>query len=79
MYSSNKNIIYVIGENTQGSSTGAHIAIKCANLTPHFGFEDSLAVGGVVRSMAWDPLGERLAVIFEGTVLFIQLFINGEA
>lgn len=51
-----------------GSAIGAEMAVKAANLTPHCFNDggDSVTVGGVVKSMAWDPLGERLAVIFEG-------------
>ena len=51
------------------------MAVKAANLTPHcFNDDDSVTVGGVVKSMAWDPLGERLAVIFEGvSVLFPEI------
>lgn len=54
-------------ENPPDCSSGAQIAVKCANLIPH-GFGDDLILGGVVRSMAWDPLGERLAIIFEGKI-----------
>ncbi|XP_031566795.1 aladin-like isoform X2 [Actinia tenebrosa] len=50
-----------------GSAIGAQMAVKAANLSPHCfnNGDDSVTVGGVVKSMAWDPLGERLAVIFE--------------
>lgn len=59
------DVICILDESIQGS--GAHLAVKCADLSPHtFVFDDELTVGGIVKSMAWDPLGERLAVIFEG-------------
>jgi len=47
---------------------GARLAVRCADLTSYSWEldEESVAVGGCVRSMAWDPLGERLAVIFKG-------------
>jgi len=50
---------------------GARLAVRCADLTPHTWEveEESVMIGGFVRSMAWDPLGERLAVIFKGTVM----------
>lgn len=47
---------------------GARLAVRCADLMPHT-WEDtdgSVTLGGCVRSMAWDPFGERLAVIFKG-------------
>ncbi|CAH3154561.1 unnamed protein product [Pocillopora meandrina] len=46
---------------------GARLAVRCADLMPHT-WEDtdgSVTLGGCVRSMAWDPFGERLAVIFK--------------
>ena len=51
---------------------GARLAVRCADLTPHtWEVEgESVKVGGVVRSMAWDPLGERLAVIFKGMCMY---------
>ena len=49
---------------------GARLAVRCTDLTPHtWDMDDeSVNIGGFVRSMAWDPLGERLAIIFKGTV-----------
>ena len=47
---------------------GARLAVRCTDLMPHT-WEDtdgSVTLGGCVRSMAWDPFGERLAVIFKG-------------
>ena len=48
---------------------GARLAVRCADLTAHTWEEDdeSVTLGGCVCSMAWDPFGERLAVIFKGT------------
>ncbi|KAK3736148.1 hypothetical protein QZH41_015540 [Actinostola sp. cb2023] len=61
------------GDRVQGSAIGAQIAVKCANLTPHtFDVDEPLALGGVAKSMAWDPLGERLAIIFEDDVCKAQ-------
>ena len=56
---------------------GARLAVRCADLTPHtWEVEgESVKVGGLVRSMAWDPLGERLAVIFKGTVC-VYIFVS---
>ena len=50
---------------------GARLAVRCADLASYSWDldEESVAVGGCVRSMAWDPLGERLAVIFKGTCI----------
>ena len=47
---------------------GARLAVRCADLMPHTWEETdgSVTLGGCVRSMAWDPFGERLAVIFKG-------------
>jgi len=47
---------------------GARLAVRCTDLTPHTWEMDdeSVTTGGFVRSMAWDPLGERLAVVFKG-------------
>lgn len=46
---------------------GARLAVRCADLMPHTWEETdgSVTLGGCVRSMAWDPFGERLAVIFK--------------
>ena len=50
---------------------GARLAVRCADLAPHTWETDegSVRVGGFVRSMAWDPLGERLAIIFKGITI----------
>ncbi|XP_074623244.1 aladin-like [Acropora palmata] len=55
-------------QNNTSTSKGARLAVKCADLAPHTWEmeQESVTVGGFVRSMAWDPLGERLAVIFKG-------------
>ena len=55
-------------QNNTSMSKGARLAVKCADLAPHTWEmeQESVTVGGFVRSMAWDPLGERLAVIFKG-------------
>lgn len=47
---------------------GARLAVRCADLMPHTweNTDGSVTLGGCVRSMAWDPFGERLAVIFKG-------------
>ena len=47
---------------------GARLAVRCTDLAPHTWEidDESVTTGGCVRSMAWDPLGERLAVIFKG-------------
>ena len=47
---------------------GARLAVRCTDLTPHMWEidDESVTTGGFVRSMAWDPSGERLAVIFKG-------------
>ena len=47
---------------------GARLAVRCTDLTPHTWEidDESVTTGGFVRSMVWDPLGERLAVIFQG-------------
>lgn len=47
---------------------GARLAVRCADLASYSWEldEQSVTVGGCVCSMAWDPLGERLAVIFKG-------------
>ena len=50
------------------TAKGSQMATKCANLTEHtwdLG-EECLTAGGCVSSMEWDPLGGRLAVIFQG-------------
>ncbi|RMX58852.1 hypothetical protein pdam_00014484 [Pocillopora damicornis] len=46
---------------------GARLAVRCADLMPHTweNTDGSVTLGGCVRSMAWDPFGERLAVIFK--------------
>lgn len=50
---------------------GARLAVRCADLMPHTWEETdgSVTLGGCVRSMAWDPFGERLAVIFKGILV----------
>lgn len=55
-------------ENTSSMAKGARLAVRCTDLTPHTWEidDESVTTGGFVRSMAWDPLGERLAVIFKG-------------
>ena len=55
-------------ENTSSVAKGARLAVRCTDLTPHTWEidDESVTTGGFVRSMAWDPLGERLAVIFKG-------------
>lgn len=55
-------------QNNTSMSKGARLAVKCADLAPHTWEmeQGSVTIGGFVRSMAWDPLGERLAVIFKG-------------
>ena len=55
-------------ENTSSMAKGARLAVRCTDLTSHSWERDdeSVTTGGCVRSMAWDPLGERLAVIFQG-------------
>ena len=56
-------------QNSALMAKGARLAVRCADLAPHTWEADeaSMTTGGFVRSMAWDPLGERLAVIFKGT------------
>ena len=58
-------------KNSTSMAKGARLAVKCADLTPHTWEmkDESVNIGGFVQSMAWDPLGERLAVIFKGTFL----------
>lgn len=55
-------------ENTSSMAKGARLAVRCTDLTPHTWEidDESVTTGGFVCSMAWDPLGERLAVIFKG-------------
>ena len=50
------------------TAKGSQMATKCANLTEHMWDlgEECLTAGGCVSSMEWDPLGGRLAVIFQG-------------
>lgn len=52
---------------------GARLAVRCADLTSYSWEldEELVTVGGCVRSMAWDPLGERLAVIFKGMCIIM--------
>lgn len=55
------------GRHNATVAKGARLAVRCADLTPHT-WEDadgSVTLGGCVRSMAWDPFGERLAIIFK--------------
>lgn len=58
-------------------SKGARLAVKCADLAPYTWEmeEESVTVGGFVQSMAWDPLGERLAVILKGIGTYFSLFL----
>ena len=60
-----------LGDKGGSIAKGARLAVRCADLTPHtWDMEDeSVMIGGFVRSMAWDPLGERLAVIFKGKAM----------
>lgn len=53
---------------------GARLAVRCADLTSYTWEldDESVTLGGCVRSMAWDPLGERLAVIFKGMCTLMQ-------
>ena len=64
------NLCYDKGdkENSSSMAKGARLAVRCTDLTPHIWEidDESVTTGGFVRSMAWDPLGERLAVIFKG-------------
>ncbi|KAJ7375824.1 hypothetical protein OS493_038610 [Desmophyllum pertusum] len=57
------------GQSNTSAAKGARLAVKCADLTTHRWEldEESVTIGGCVRSVAWDPFGERLAVIFKGT------------
>lgn len=57
-------------KNSTSMVKGARLAVKCADLTPHTWEmkDESVNIGGFVQSMAWDPLGERLAVIFKGEI-----------
>ncbi|XP_068671537.1 aladin-like [Montipora foliosa] len=57
-------------KNSTSMAKGARLAVKCADLTPHTWEmkDESVNIGGFVQSMAWDPLGERLAVIFKGEI-----------
>lgn len=45
---------------------GSAVAIKCADLSPcvHSVDGEDVHVGGCVHSLAWDPSGERMAIIF---------------
>ena len=53
---------------------GAQLAVRCADLASYSWEldEESVTVGGCVRSMAWDPLGERLSVVFKGVCILGQ-------
>jgi len=55
------------GDNKTSVAKGARLAVRCADLTSYSWEldEELVTVGGCVRSMAWDPVGERLAVIFK--------------
>ena len=55
------------------------MAVKCADLTKYtWEVEgESITVGGCVHSMAWDPLGQRLAVVFKGAVdFYLRILIS---
>lgn len=45
-------------------STGSGVAIKCFDFAEYFWENEEVKVGGVLQSMAWDPTGNRLAMIF---------------
>ncbi|XP_048579838.1 aladin isoform X2 [Nematostella vectensis] len=51
----------------ESATSEAQVAVKCANLERHSWDlpTGTITVGGLVHTMAWDPTGERLAVIFE--------------
>uniref|UniRef100_A0A669CI42 Achalasia, adrenocortical insufficiency, alacrimia n=1 Tax=Oreochromis niloticus TaxID=8128 RepID=A0A669CI42_ORENI len=54
--------------NTPGTSKGPHAAVVVADLSETtFSTPDGdIIVGGEIQSLAWDPRGERLAVLLKG-------------
>ncbi|PIK53858.1 putative aladin [Apostichopus japonicus] len=67
IYSLNFNATKVGGATTGG----AQAAVKCADLSEVI-YEDGdlegVRIGGLIQDMAWDPTGERLAVLFQKTL-----------
>lgn len=55
---------------TKIAAKGSQLATKCASLNEHTWDldEECITAGGRVSSMEWDPHGERLAVIFQGSL-----------
>ncbi|XP_038044503.1 aladin-like isoform X2 [Patiria miniata] len=64
----NEPIIYGLGFKDIGMTTGgARAAVQCADMSKimlQCHGQDTSA-GGVIQDMAWDPTGERLAVLFK--------------
>ncbi|XP_033639313.1 aladin-like [Asterias rubens] len=66
----NKPIIYALGFNETGDVIGgARAAVTCADLSEVTVDCDQqqISVGGLIQDLAWDPNGERLAVLFKST------------
>ncbi|XP_022099900.1 aladin-like isoform X2 [Acanthaster planci] len=63
----NKPIIYALGFKDIGVSRGAKTAVQCADMSKVMlqCRTEETSVGGLIQDMAWDPTGERLAVLFK--------------
>ncbi|XP_070565032.1 aladin-like [Ptychodera flava] len=62
-------VIYSLSFHESNSPIGgSKTAVKCADLSEIIIEQDgdAISVGGEIQDMAWDPTGERLAVIFTG-------------
>uniref|UniRef100_A0A3Q4IFA6 Achalasia, adrenocortical insufficiency, alacrimia n=1 Tax=Neolamprologus brichardi TaxID=32507 RepID=A0A3Q4IFA6_NEOBR len=73
-----ETVIYALTfTNTPGTSKGPHAAVVVADLSETtFNTPDGdIVVGGEIQSLAWDPRGERLAVLLKGIT---SGFVQGE-